>query len=85
MMRIVSWDGRVDLPYEAAILSAQKEYDGWHVVAEVEGKTYYLKSYDKEEDAVRAIQDARDRYAEIRIWTAKPEAGFPPLFFYQFA
>lgn len=83
-MRIVSWDGKVDLPYEAVALSVKSEVDGFHVIADFNGKTYYLKNYDSEEAAVRAIEEARKRYAEIQMWKAKPESGFAPLFYYQF-
>ena len=57
-MRIISQNGRVDMPYEKIALYLSCE----QIVAKHEGTKYLLATYSSEEKAVKAMEMCREKY-----------------------
>ena len=57
-MRIISQSGRIDIPYEMAVVYVEYE----SVIAKVGDERYAMGNYSTEEKAVKAIKMLREKY-----------------------
>lgn len=62
-MRVISQNGKFDLPYEN--LAAFVEYE--NVIARFENERYLLGQYSSEEKAIKAMEMLRETYAGMPI------------------
>lgn len=70
-MRIISQNGRVDMPYEKIALYLSCE----QIVAKHEGTKYLLATYSSEEKAIKAMEMCRKEYKRYLV----REGGYNPL------
>lgn len=59
-MRIISQSGRIDIPYEVAVVYVEYE----SVIAKVGDERYAMGSYSTEEKAFKAMEMLRARHAD---------------------
>lgn len=68
-MRIISQDGKVDLPYELVSISTHAR-NSWQVIARpltnVDGLFCVMGEYSTEEKAVKAMEELRTEYGSYR-------------------
>lgn len=90
-MRIVSYDGMVDLPYEKTALIVSPDFgansldiEGYKVSAIIGDATYHMGSYRTETEALCAVIEAREQAQKIEVFKVKGEKEFTPLCYYQF-
>lgn len=57
-MRIISQSGRVDIPYEMAVVYVEYE----SVIAKVGDEIYAIGNYSTEEKAVKSMEMLREKY-----------------------
>lgn len=62
-MRIISQNGKVDMPYKKITLYLSCE----QIVAKHEGTKYLLATYSTEEKAIKAMEMCREQYAQCEI------------------
>lgn len=60
-MRIISQNGKVDMPYEKTVFYLACE----QIVAKHEGTKYILATYSTEEKAIKAMEMCRKHYATV--------------------
>lgn len=59
-MRIISQSGRIDIPYEMAVVCVEYE----SVIAKVGDERYAMGSYSTEEKAFKAMEMLRERHTD---------------------
>lgn len=59
-MRIISQSGRIDIPYEVAVVYVEYE----SVIAKVGDKRYAMGNYSTEEKAFKAMEMLRERHTD---------------------
>jgi hypothetical protein len=73
-MRIISQDGKVDLPYELVSISTHAR-NSWQVIARpltnVDGLFCVMGEYSTEEKAVKAMEELRAEYGGYRVVRGK--------------
>ena len=57
-MRIISQSGRIDIPYEVAVVYVEYE----SVIAKVGDERYAMGNYSTEEKAVKSMEMLREKY-----------------------
>ena len=57
-MRIISQSGRIDIPYEVAVVYVEYE----SVIAKVGDERYAIGNYSTEEKAVKSMEMLREKY-----------------------
>ena len=62
-MRIISQSGRIDIPYEVAVVYVEYE----SVIAKVGDERYAMGNYSTEEKAIKAMEMLRDTYTGMSI------------------
>ena len=62
-MRIISQSGRIDIPYEVAVVYVEYE----SVIAKVGDERYAMGSYSTEEKAFKAMEMLREAYVGMPI------------------
>ena len=62
-MRIISQSGRIDIPYEVAVVYVEYE----SVIAKVGDERYAMGNYSTEENAVKAMKMLIDTYTGMPI------------------
>ena len=62
-MRIISQNGKIDLPYNRIMLCVEGEL----VTARNDGKQYLVGEYSTEEKAVKAMEMCREQYAQSEL------------------
>ena len=62
-MRIISQSGRIDIPYEVAVVYVEYE----SVIAKVGDERYAMGSYSTEEKAFKAVKMLREAYVGMPI------------------
>ena len=60
-MRIISQSGRIDIPYEMAVVYVEYE----SVIAKVGDERYAMGNYSTEEKAVKAMKMLIDKYVDF--------------------
>ena len=60
-MRIISQSGRIDIPYEVAVVYVEYE----SVIAKVGDERYAIGSYSTEEKAFKAVKMLIDKYVDF--------------------
>lgn len=64
-MRIISQSGRVDIPYEMAVVYVEYE----NVIAKVSDERYVMGKYSTEEKAIKATEMLRELYLKYSTST----------------
>ena len=59
-MRIISQSGRIDIPYEVAVVYVEYE----SIIAKVGDERYAMGSYSTEEKAFKAMEMLRERHTD---------------------
>ena len=62
-MRIISQSGRIDIPYEVAVVYVEYE----SIIAKVGDERYAMGNYSTEEKAVKAMKMLREAYVGMPI------------------
>ena len=57
-MRIISQSGRIDIPYEVAVVYVEYE----SIIAKVGDERYAIGNYSTEEKAVKSMEMLREKY-----------------------
>ena len=57
-MRIISQSGRIDIPYEVAVVYVEYE----SIIAKVGDERYAMGNYSTEEKAVKSMEMLREKY-----------------------
>lgn len=74
-MRIVSQNGKMDLPYDTAIISVNEEDHS--LVAQVPGSlpSAIIGTYDSNEEAVSVMEDIRTSFRQGHLYFCMPNTG----------
>lgn len=81
-MRVISMNGKIDIPYEQAVFSIERffdidrnmePYDAFAIYAEVKGKKYTMAKYESEDNCIDIFE------AVYTAWDNKVSViQFPP-------